>query len=122
MAFCGRSRAASATVGPVSSPSRPVTRLDKDEVLAGLFAVWDEVDTVLAPLSDQQWQAQTPLPGWNVHDVTAHLIGTESMLQGAAIPEAASARRICSRNSARRQPGAAKRSAPCQMTTGTRSL
>ena len=34
------------------------------------------------------WQAQTPLPGWTVHDVTAHLIGTESMLQGVATPEA----------------------------------
>ena len=37
---------------------------------------------------DEQWQAQTPLPGWTVHDVTAHLIGTESMLQGVATPDA----------------------------------
>jgi uncharacterized protein (TIGR03083 family) len=65
-----------------------VTTLDKSEVLAGLFAVWDEVDTVLAGLGDEQWQAQTPLPGWTVHDVTAHLIGTESMLQGVATPDA----------------------------------
>jgi uncharacterized protein (TIGR03083 family) len=57
-------------------------------VLAGLFAVWDEVDTVLAGLADDQWQVQTPLPGWTVHDVTAHLIGTESMLQGIATPDA----------------------------------
>jgi uncharacterized protein (TIGR03083 family) len=72
----------------VSSPSRPVTTLDKPAVLAGLFAVWDDVDTLLAGLSDQQWQAQSPLPGWTVHDVTAHLIGTESMLQGVATPDA----------------------------------
>jgi uncharacterized protein (TIGR03083 family) len=72
----------------VSSPSRPVTTLDKSEVLAGLFAVWDDVDTLLAGLSDQQWEAQSPLPGWTVHDVTAHLIGTESMLQGVATPDA----------------------------------
>ena len=65
-----------------------MTTLDKSDVLDGLFAVWDEVDTVLAGLSDEQWRAQTPLPGWTVHDVTAHLIGTESMLQGAATPEA----------------------------------
>jgi uncharacterized protein (TIGR03083 family) len=65
-----------------------VTTLDKSDVLDGLFAVWDEVDTVLAGLSDEQWQAQTPLPGWTVHDVTAHLIGTESMLQGVATPDA----------------------------------
>jgi uncharacterized protein (TIGR03083 family) len=72
----------------MSSPSRSVTILDKADVLAGLFAVWDEVDTVLAGLADEQWQAQTPLPGWTVHDVTAHLIGTESMLQGVATPDA----------------------------------
>ena len=72
----------------MSSPSRPVTTLDKPEVLAGLFAVWDDIDTLLAGLSDQQWQAQSPLPGWTVHDVTAHLIGTESMLQGVATPDA----------------------------------
>jgi uncharacterized protein (TIGR03083 family) len=65
-----------------------VTNLDKSDVLAGLFAVWDEIDTVLAGLADDQWQAQTPLPGWTVHDATAHLIGTESMLQGVATPDA----------------------------------
>jgi uncharacterized protein (TIGR03083 family) len=65
-----------------------VTNLDKSDVLAGLFAEWDEIDTLLAGLSEEQWQAQTPLPGWTVSDVTAHLIGTESMLQGVATPDA----------------------------------
>jgi uncharacterized protein (TIGR03083 family) len=65
-----------------------VTTLDKSDVLGGLFAVWDETHTLLAGLSDEQWQAQTPLPGWTVHDVTAHLIGAESMLQGVATPSA----------------------------------
>jgi uncharacterized protein (TIGR03083 family) len=65
-----------------------VTTLEKPDVLAGLFAVWDEIDTLLAGLPDGQWQAQSPLPGWTVHDVTAHLIGTESMLQGIATPDA----------------------------------
>jgi uncharacterized protein (TIGR03083 family) len=72
----------------VSSPSRPVTKLDKPAVLAGLFAVWDNIDRLVAALEDAQWQAQTPLPGWCVHDVVAHVIGTESMLQGVATPEA----------------------------------
>ena len=40
----------------------------------------------ISPSAD--WQAATPLPGWTVHDVVAHLIGTESMLQGAATPDA----------------------------------
>jgi uncharacterized protein (TIGR03083 family) len=65
-----------------------VTTLDKSDVLDGLFAVWDEIDTLLAGLVDEEWQAQTPLPGWTVHDVTAHLIGTESMLQGTSTPDA----------------------------------
>jgi uncharacterized protein (TIGR03083 family) len=65
-----------------------VTNLDKSDVMEGLFASWDDIDALLAGLMHEQWQAATPLPGWSVHDVTAHLIGTESMLQGVATPEA----------------------------------
>jgi len=73
-----------------------VTRLDKDldkdldkgDVLAGLFGAWDDIDAVLSTLSDTQWQAPTPLPGWTVHDVVAHIIGTDSFLQGIPTPEA----------------------------------
>ena len=54
----------------------------------GLFAAWDEIDRVVGGLAESQWQAPTPLPGWTVHDVVAHLIGTESMLQGVGTPEA----------------------------------
>jgi hypothetical protein len=69
-------------VRAMSSPSRPVTTLDKPAVLAGLFAVWRDVDTLVDGFGDTEWQTATPLPGWNVHDVVAHLIGVESMLQG----------------------------------------
>ena len=65
-----------------------MTKLDKPAVLDGLFAVWDDIDTLTAEFEDVQWRAQTPLPGWNVHDVVAHLIGAESMLQGADTPDA----------------------------------
>ncbi|MBW8709867.1 MAG: maleylpyruvate isomerase family mycothiol-dependent enzyme [Mycobacterium sp.] len=65
-----------------------MTTLDKSDVLDGLFAVWDEIEDVVARLTEEQWQAATPLPGWSVHDVVAHVIGTESMLQGADTPEA----------------------------------
>jgi uncharacterized protein (TIGR03083 family) len=64
-----------------------VARLDKDDVLAGLFGCWDDIDTLLSTLSDDQWQAPTPLPGWSVHDVVAHMIGTESFLQGIPRPD-----------------------------------
>jgi uncharacterized protein (TIGR03083 family) len=63
-----------------------VTQLDKREVLDGLFGCWDEIDELLAGLSDEQWDAQTDLPGWRVHDVVSHLIGTESFLAGVPAP------------------------------------
>ncbi len=68
--------------------SRPVTQLDKAAVLDGLFAEWDAILAMADGLSDAQWQAPTPLPGWSVRDVVAHVIGTESMLQGVGTPEA----------------------------------
>ncbi|MBV8861212.1 MAG: maleylpyruvate isomerase family mycothiol-dependent enzyme [Mycobacterium sp.] len=72
----------------MSSPSRPVTELDKSDVLSGLFATWDSLDRLLSGLSEQQWRTPTPLPGWRVHDVVAHIIGTESVLQGISTPDA----------------------------------
>jgi len=72
----------------MSSPARPVTELDKSEVLSGLFDTWDSLDRLLTGLSEEQWQAPTPLPGWCVHNVVAHIIGTESALHGIAAPEA----------------------------------
>jgi uncharacterized protein (TIGR03083 family) len=72
----------------MSSPSRAVTYLDKADVIDGLAAVWNEIDGLVADLTESQWQAATPLPGWSVRDVVAHVIGTESMLQGIAAPDA----------------------------------
>ena len=79
---------AGGTVGPVNSPSRPLTRLDKSDVLSGLFGSWDAIDGVVGDLSDSEWEQSTSLPGWTVHDVVAHVVGTESMLQGLGTPEA----------------------------------
>ena len=66
---------------------RPVTRLDKSEVLAGLFAVWDSIDALLGGLTETEWQATSPLPGWDVKAVVSHMVGTESFLAGIAAPE-----------------------------------
>ncbi|BAX91555.1 maleylpyruvate isomerase family mycothiol-dependent enzyme [Mycobacterium shigaense] len=66
---------------------RPVTLLDKSEVLSGLFAVWDDLDALLDGLTDEQWKAPTPLPGWCVQSVVSHIIGTESFLEGVPAPE-----------------------------------
>ena len=73
---------------PSEQPLAPVTILDKPDVLDGLFAVWENIDTLVSGFDAAQWQAPTALPGWTVHDVVAHLIGTESMLQGAGTPDA----------------------------------
>ena len=72
----------------MANPSRPVTILDKADVLDGLFAVWSDIESLVAGLTESEWQSPTSLPGWRVHDVVAHVIGTESMLQGVATPEA----------------------------------
>jgi len=65
-----------------------VTELDKSDVLSGLFGTWDSLDRLLTGLSEEQWQTPTPLPGWCVHNVVAHIIGTESMLHGISTPDA----------------------------------
>jgi len=64
-----------------------VTVLDKDDVLEGLFASWDSIAALLADLSEDEWRTPTSLPGWDVHAVVAHMVGTESMLLGLATPE-----------------------------------
>jgi uncharacterized protein (TIGR03083 family) len=64
-----------------------VTVLDKDDVLEGVFASWDSIAALLAGLSEDEWRTATALPGWDVHAVVAHIVGTESMLLGLATPE-----------------------------------
>src|ERR1700739_2655779 len=66
---------------------RPITRVDKAQVLSGLFAVWDSIDALLAGLPETSWQVATSLPGWDVKAVVSHIIGTESFLAGIAAPE-----------------------------------
>lgn len=74
---------------PVSSSTRPVTVLEKSDVLPALFGVWDDIDKLLSTISEAELQTtQTELPGWHVRDVVAHIIGTELMLKGEPVPEA----------------------------------
>src|ERR1700753_4166028 len=66
--------------------TRSVTTLDKSDVLPGLFALCDAIDALLDALPEAQWQAATPLPAWDVRAVVAHIIGTESFLEGVSPP------------------------------------
>jgi uncharacterized protein (TIGR03083 family) len=72
----------------VTSPARPLTRLERAEILAGLFESWADIDRLLADLPDVRWTSPTPLPGWCVQDVVVHVLGTESMLLGIPTPDA----------------------------------
>lgn len=71
----------------MADTERPRTVLDKNEILSGLFASWDGIEAVLAALPEEAWQTPTSLPGWTVHDVVSHIVGTEMMLSGTPTPE-----------------------------------
>lgn len=60
--------------------------MKRADVLEALFEQWTALDTVLAELAADDWYCPTALPGWTVHDVVAHIIGTESLLSGIAPP------------------------------------
>ena len=60
----------------------PTTILPKVELTEALVAEWATIAEVAAGLGDEQWSAPSVLPGWTNADVVAHIIGTESMLDG----------------------------------------
>jgi uncharacterized protein (TIGR03083 family) len=60
---------------------------DKDRLVELLGTEWAVIDGLMASLGDPTW-SKPALPGWDVHDTLAHLIGTERMLTGAEQPEA----------------------------------
>jgi uncharacterized protein (TIGR03083 family) len=66
---------------------RPLTKLDKSDVLSGLFAVWDDIDGLVDGLPETDWQAASAVPAWDVKGVVSHVIGTESFLTGIAPPQ-----------------------------------
>ena len=59
---------------------------EKERVVELLGGEWSDIAALLAGFDDELW-ARPALPGWDVHDVVAHLIGTERSLSGAALPE-----------------------------------
>jgi uncharacterized protein (TIGR03083 family) len=56
--------------------------MNRDAIVGGLAAEWAAIEGLLAGLDEAQWGAPTPCPGWTVHDVTAHIMGTELALCG----------------------------------------
>jgi uncharacterized protein (TIGR03084 family) len=54
------------------------------DVIAPLAAQQDELSTLLAGLSDDDWSAPTRCEGWDVADVVLHLVQTNEMAIGSA--------------------------------------
>ncbi|WP_353108828.1 maleylpyruvate isomerase family mycothiol-dependent enzyme [Gordonia sp. (in: high G+C Gram-positive bacteria)] len=61
------------------------TIVEKTALIDALEAQWQSIDDLVTPLTDEQWTTATGLPGWTVADVVAHVIGTESMLDGRTV-------------------------------------
>lgn len=59
--------------------------------LPQLLDIWQEallsVADLCEPLTDEQWQAPTPCPGWSVADVVAHLVDIEQTMAGTPRPD-----------------------------------
>lgn len=58
----------------------------KERVVSLLREEWSSISELLERLPDESWE-RPALPGWDVHDVVAHIVGGERMLTGAERPE-----------------------------------
>ena len=65
------------------------TSISKDRTIEALREEWASIADLLSQLSDDDWSKPSPLPGWDVKDNVAHIIGTEEMLTGAVTPDIA---------------------------------
>jgi uncharacterized protein (TIGR03083 family) len=59
---------------------------DKERIVTLLGEEWSVIADLAASLGAAGWSAPA-LPGWDVHDVLAHMVGTERMLDGATLPQ-----------------------------------
>lgn len=62
------------------------TIFSREPAIAALTAAWSSIDSLAAGLTAAQWQKPSVLPGWSVGDVVAHVMTTELILLGDAIP------------------------------------
>ncbi len=65
---------------PTLLPQTPVIDALAEEVAA--------LDELLSELTDDEWTAPSPCPGWDVKANVAHIVGAESMLAGVEAPPA----------------------------------
>ena len=62
---------------------------ERGRITAVLLEEWHAIDALLDSLPAEAWSTPTDLPGWDVRDNVAHLIGIEATLLGEAAPVAA---------------------------------
>ncbi|MEV0252001.1 maleylpyruvate isomerase family mycothiol-dependent enzyme [Nocardia sp. NPDC050712] len=60
--------------------------LDRAELTTLLGQQWDAIAALVTELPEERWRTPSPLPGWTVFDVVAHVTGTESWLLGEQPP------------------------------------
>jgi len=60
--------------------------LETEPIITTLVEEWAALQDLLDGLEATEWSMPTALPGWSVHDVVAHLIGTESRLSDEEEP------------------------------------
>lgn len=56
------------------------------ELTALLPEQWDAITSLVDGLDEHVWRSPSPLPGWTIFDVVAHVVGTESFLLGEKPP------------------------------------
>jgi len=64
------------------------TFVDREQTVGLLGREFAAVAAVASGLTGDQWATDSCLPGWTVHDILSHMIGTELMLLGQAPPVA----------------------------------
>ncbi len=68
-------------------PVPPVpTLVDKVKTVDLLRRAFEALEELCESLAAPQWDLPSCLPGWSVHDVVSHVVGTESMLLGEENP------------------------------------
>ncbi|GGK56183.1 maleylpyruvate isomerase family mycothiol-dependent enzyme [Nocardia camponoti] len=64
-----------------------MTELDREQLTDLLAQQWEIMGALVKDLDEAAWRRPSPLPGWTLFDVVAHVIGTESWLLGETPPQ-----------------------------------
>ncbi|GGC57077.1 maleylpyruvate isomerase family mycothiol-dependent enzyme [Hoyosella rhizosphaerae] len=60
--------------------------LERADTVSFLIEQWGTLGQLLDTLTDDEWAAESVLPGWSVHDIVSHVVGTELLLLGSDLP------------------------------------